>query len=317
MQGRSRATRKRVLIFGSLSVLMILFLMTVQVAIAGPSAAPDAQSTVPSTLPTPTPEPTTPPVPPPAPPPLPPAELPTPLPDAATPTPVPGAVPSGKPLAPPKTESYNWTEPTSFEAPVFEEEEDPPPGGDPAPPAPKVAVTVPAKSMSVDGAPASGLFTLTPVEAPAPTEENLPDRPTLSFSGRSIEISVFGATGDISSDVRFNPPLEIGFDITDEEWEDAAGDITRFQVDYYSVTEGRWIQLSTTVDPFPPRRATGFTTHLTTFGLFVDSESTLPAPDGGDISLSTTVLALMGLFGLLLVGSGALYLRRAPRSATR
>ncbi|MBI4236212.1 MAG: hypothetical protein HY688_02495 [Chloroflexi bacterium] len=142
-----------------------------------------------------------------------------------------------------------------------------------------------------------------------------------------MQITVFGQTSatqaqDVTSVVRFNPPLEIAFDITEAEWQAAGGDVSKFQVRFYSVQLGRWVQLSTEVDPFPPRRARASVNHLTTIGLFVEKPAPQPAATptpkpiaGGDITVSTGALALLGLLGLMLIATGAYYLRGGRQRA--
>ena len=63
------------------------------------------------------------------------------------------------------------------------------------------------------------------------------------------------------------------------------------------------------VDPFPPRRVTAKTTHLTSFGLFVAPAPVPEAPDGGDYSLGIGGAGLIGLFGATLMIVG-FYVRR-------
>ncbi len=324
-------SNRRVLLFGVASALLLLTLVTIQVALAGPSGSPSATTvgTLPPTN-TPIPVPTQPP---PAPPAIPtptltPAPTSTPIPPAdatETPTPLPTA-PEPDP-APPVTEAYTWFELTAFEVPVFEPEPEataepaPEATAEPAPEAtaiPSVALKVPARSMNIGGQPASGQITVKPVKASEVADvssSTIPDKPTLQFTGRSVEIDVFGLTAtsgdasDITGDVRFNPPLEIGFDITDEEWEANEGIAGSYEVRYFSVQENRWVALAGEVDPFPPRRVTAKTTHLTSFALFVASAPVPEAPDGGDYSLGIGGAGLIGLFGATLIIVG-FYVRR-------
>jgi hypothetical protein len=172
--------------------------------------------------------------------------------------------------------------------------------------------------MNVGGQPASGQITVKPVkssEVADVSSATIPDRPTLQFTGRSVEINVFGETAtsggasDITDSVRFNPPLEIGFDITDEEWESNDGIAGTYEVRYFSVQENRWVALAGVVDPFPPRRVTAKTTHLTSFGLFFEPAPVLGPPDGGDYSLGNGGAGLIGLFGATLIIVG-FYVRR-------
>ncbi len=343
-------SNKRLVVFGVVSALLLLTLATVQVALAGPSEAPNGSTvgTLPTAVPTntPLPIPTSPPPPPPV---LPdPTETPiptaTPVPPAdATSTPVPTATPEGfipaPDVAPPVTEAYDWFEPTEIDVPIFEPEPTAtavanptatpvPPVGATATPiptptaiptrAPKVALKVPARSMNVDGHPASGQITVKPVAASdlADTSSNsTPDNPALTFAGRSIEINVYGRTAisdadDITDDVGFNPPLEIGFDITDAEWDANGGMAGTYEVRFFSPSEGIWKVLDGTVDPFPPRRVTAYVAHLTSFGLFFEPAEQAPgAPDGGDYSIGIGGAGLIGLFGATLVIVG-FYVRR-------
>ena len=310
-------SNRRVLLFGVASALLLLTLATVQVALAGPSGSSSGQTV--GTLP-----PTNTPIPvatqaPPAPPAIPaptvtPIPTSTPIPSAdatETPTPLPTA-PEPDP-APPVTEAYSWFELTAFEVPVFEPEPEPE-----ATEIPNVGLKVPARSMNVGGQPASGQITVKPVKASEVADVSsatLPDKPTLQFTGRSVEIDVYGLTAtsgdasDITGDVRFNPPLEIGFDITDEEWEANDGIAGSYEVRFFSAQENRWVALAGEVDPFPPRRVTAKTTHLTSFGLFVAPAPVPEAPDGGDYSLGIGGAGLIGLFGATLMIVG-FYVRR-------
>jgi hypothetical protein len=173
--------------------------------------------------------------------------------------------------------------------------------------------------MNVNGQPASGQITVKPVKSSDVAEvsaDTVPDRPTLQFAGRSVEINVFGQTAvsggasDITDSVRFNPPLEIGFDITDEEWETNGGFAGTYEVRFFSVQYNRWVPLAGEVDPFPPRRVTAKVTHLTSFGLFFEPAEQAPgAPDGGDYSLGIGGAGLIGLFGATLIIVG-FYVRR-------
>jgi hypothetical protein len=251
-----------------------------------------------------------------------------------------GATPEPEP-APPVTESYNWYEPTEIEVPVFEPEPTatpvanptvtpiPPAGATATPeptataiptPAPKVDLKLPARSMNVGGQPASGQITVKPVrssEVPEVGSDTVPDNPTLQFAGRSVEISVYGGTGasagasDITDDVRFNPPLEIGFDITEEEWDANGGMAGKYEVRFYRTSQGTWINLEGTVDPFStPKRVVAYVSHLTIFGLFFEPSEQAPgAPDGGDYSLGMGGAGLIGLFGATLIIVG-FYVRR-------
>ena len=360
MRNRSMAPKARVVIFGIMSLLLLLSLTTAQIALAGPSAAPDGQTVgTTGTVPTPEPQPTTPPAAPTVPPPPPPAvatatatSVPVPTPTLApgvtpTATPVPTAVPTRvpgapPPSAPPVTTAYDWFTEAEITVPIFEAPpaaptatpaatplpgqptSTPAPTAVPATPQPKVALKVPARSMSVGGQPASGQITVKPVAASSvPTTDSgtLPDRPTLVFGGRSVEVDVFGLTAgtsaaDITSEVRFNPPLTITFDITEAEWEAANGDTSKFEVRFFSTSENRWISLPGDVNPFVPRSVSATVTHLTTFGVFIETATEVaPAPEGGDFTLGGAWLAMASALGLAFVASG-LYLRRRSSRAS-
>ena len=346
---------RRVLVFGLASALLLMIFVTAQVAFASPSAGPLGEHGTASTIShTPTPEATDTPVPAPtpmatvAPPPVP---IATPTPEPTS-TPVPGTTPEPD-VAPPVTQAYNYEEEAVFEIPVFEPEPTaipeptatpnpdatatptPEPGATatptPAPtatatPQPKVALKIPAKSMKLNGQPATGQITVKPMkasEAAAVTVATVPDRPGLSFAGRSVEINVFGGSGtsgaaaDITDDVTFNPPLEIGFDITEQEWQDAGGDIHAFEVRFYSTRDERWVKLSGIVDVFStPKRVTARVTHLTRFALFYErAEQGAGAPDGGDYTLGMGGAGFMALFGATLLITG-FYVRRRANSAS-
>lgn len=274
---RNRLARRKVLTLGLASGLLVLSLATAQIAMAGPSAGPTAQT---STIPTPGP---TPPPPPP---------IPTP--------------PAGSDTT---TVSYSWAAPLSQDIPLSDD------AG-----APGANISLPARAMSVDGLPASGNISVEPLDTiPDVNSETLPDNPTATFLGRSVTINVTGANAnmagaeDVTSRVRFNPPLVLSFDITQEEWEAAGQNPDAFQIRFFSTTLNKWISIPTTVDPFnTPIRARGTTSHLTTFALF--DAPPAPAPDGGDFSFGAGILAVMALMGVALVGSGAYYLRRNPRT---
>ena len=337
MRNGPLASNTRVLVFALASALLLMTLVTAQVALAGPSTGVGGQTGTNGTVPTATATSTSVDTPTPAPP------TNTPLPRPPLPTVTPGppdGIPPGPPdatpvppVAPPVTAAYDWLTVTVIDVPVFEPEPTATPAPDgtttsvldpdatatPTPePAPKVALKVPARSMNVGGQPASGQITVRPVKANEAAEvsaDTLPDRPRLTFAGRSVEINVYGQTAtsgpaDITDRVRFNPPLEIGFDITQEEWDAAGGDITAFEVRFFSVQENRWIVLAGTVDPFPPRRVTAIVTHLTSFGLFIEpAEEGAGAPDGGDYSLGMGGAGMIAFFGVTLIILG-FYVRR-------
>ncbi len=179
---------------------------------------------------------------------------------------------------------------------------------------------VPARAMTVGGEPASGHFIVRPLaadQAPPAGPENVPDRPTLVFSGRSVEVEAYGHTavsepGYITDQARFTSSPAITLGITDEEWEAAAGDITYFEVRYYDDGPQRWVKLPGAVDPFSPRSITATVPRLATFGLFLEQVEPL---DGGDVMLGTNGIALAGLFGLALVAVGFYVRRRATSRA--
>jgi hypothetical protein len=278
MQRNPLVARKKALIFGVASGLLLLSLTTAQIALAGPSAGPSAQS---STIPTPAPTP-------PPPPALPPA------------------------TANETTVSYNWADQTTTDVPLSDEEG-----------APQAQIVIPAKSMTAGGLPASGNITIQPVDAavvPTIDSETVPDLPTVTFLGRSVQISVNGATAesgapaDITSQIRFNPPMVISFEITQEEWENAGMNPAAFQVRFYSTQFNQWFEVPTTVDPFSlPIKVQANVSHLTTFALF--EVPIAPVPDGGDLSLGTGILFVMAALGVVLLGTGAVYIRRGSRQA--
>ena len=275
MRNELATPRTKTLGLGLLSALIIVLVATAQIALAGPKG--DSHE-------------------PPPPPELPAGALdtsgtdvpPTPLPPGVTPAPEAMSAP------------YTW-----FESAMVGSNDD-------------VAVFVPARSMSVGGQPASGhiiVQSLGADEAAPVGADAVPDRPTLQFSGRSAQISVYGHTasteaGDITKSARFSTPLQITLGITDEVWEAAGGDITNFEVRYYG-DQGRWVGVPGEVDPFSPRSVTVGVGHLTTFGLFYEEPDPIAPPDGGDISLGMTSAGIAALFGLALVAAGFYVRRRA------
>ncbi|MBI4329430.1 MAG: hypothetical protein HY685_06160 [Chloroflexi bacterium] len=184
-------------------------------------------------------------------------------------------------------------------------------------------ITIKPGSVKVDGKVAEVQIVTAP--KPAAAVPPKPPAPTITFLGRAVEINVYDGLGaDITGKVFFNPPLEIVFDISEAEWTAVGGDLSQFNVRYYNPATAEWVSLATTVDPVPPRKAKAYVSHLTVFGLFrqqptpapLTPTATKPPIPGGDASVGTEGLVLLGLLGLLLVGSGAYYLRVGRRQSS-
>lgn len=197
-------------------------------------------------------------------------------------------------------------------------------------------ITIKPGSVKLDGK-AAEVQIVTTVK-PAALVPPKPAEPTITFLGRAIEINVFDGVGkNATGKVFFNPPLEIVFDINEAEWTAAGGDLSKFNIRYYNAATAEWVILPTIVDPVPTgtppvRKAKASVTHLTIFGLFLQQPTpgpgtptptispavtpTKPPIPGGDASVGTEGLVLLGLLGLFLVGSGAYYLRMGRRQSS-
>jgi len=146
-----------------------------------------------------------------------------------------------------------------------------------------------------------------PADLPAPGEEEAP-------VGRALRCGPDGAT--------FDPPIEVSFTLTPEEWERyAAG---QFSVRLYNSATGAWEPLATTANP-ATRTVTAAVPHFTLIAVFaVPAEETVaatPAPlteptlTFGPVASATAVqqagLLFSWLTGLVaLAGAGVLVWKR-------
>jgi uncharacterized repeat protein (TIGR01451 family) len=253
----------------------------------------------------------------------------TPLPTPTlTPTPIPA--PTFEPVvAPPQIIHYNGSADVQAQVPLLQLPSPTPsqsstgPGAPtsptpiPVPDLPQVTLHVPAGSMTIDGASVPAEIIAIPVppeDVPIVAGDTIPDAPALVFSGRALKLNVMQAQKDVTGRVRFDPPLELSFDITDQEWQEAGADPSKFQIRFFDVQSGRWIPLDTTVSELPPRQAHASVSHFTEFGLFLQPTQATPAsPPTSDgegsgaiavllwTALALTILGLAAIGGYLIL----------------
>ena len=134
----------------------------------------------------------------------------------------------------------------------------------------------------------------------------------VEYLGRAVRISVMDGADDITGEVRFNPTMTVNFEVTDSEWALAMGKTDVFIVRVSDPVHSMWRVVETNTNPFD-KFAFARVSRGGDLALFRE----FPAPDGGDIALSSSALALILLGGLMLVGVGVVLVRSSGVSRTR
>ena len=134
----------------------------------------------------------------------------------------------------------------------------------------------------------------------------------VEYLGRAVRISVMDGSDDITEEVTFNPTMTVNFEVTEAEWALAGGKTDVFVVRVWDPARNMWRVVETNTNPFD-QIAFARVSRGGDLALFRE----LPAPEGGDIALSSSALVLILLGGLMLVGVGVILVRNSGMSRTR
>ena len=129
-----------------------------------------------------------------------------------------------------------------------------------------------------------------------------------TYLGRAVLVSVDLDFTDDYDPVRFNPPMVLNLELTEEEWAQADGDPNAFVVRAWEPNKGVWLTLDTSTDPFESVVAANVT-RPGHFALFLESPA--PAVQGGDVALGSMALLFVVMGGLALIIVGATIARGA------